>query len=714
MEKSCVHYFISFLLAFAICPSVGVPALATENKTTAPCNVDAENDTFGETKSIYELFFEYEYNANQVFRYDSPTIPVDFYIKGLRKGQTCSLSVSSSLDIKSTLLRNANIYSSSNNHVELDITFSDDDASTMNRSTPDISINYIAITADSELEDTIPCTLTMYVLNSPYGVFVSYVDEEQVREYYYQWMYENSIIEEAEYDAFLDTRGLTTTIDEQTYKDALSNLGKARSVQATEVYLIYTITASGNMLTVSGEMNWTDIYGAAHPLKNVLVEIVDEDVAVDDVVATTTTNASGKFSATFANQTGAAENGGCDIFVRAYAKSSNVTVETTLLGKTYALETPVTQDVTASVGTIYQLLPPCDTANAFQIHQAANVGAQYVRDLSGTAPANCDFNYPYSDSKSSKYNGFGVEVTSSAYYSWDVILHEYGHFIQDIYNMGDNPGGTHYINSNMIDFYSTDEDHSYKLSKAKDHGCRIAWAEGWATYFGVAAQVHQDVASMGVPYAGDASYDDVYKNIHYDSEASSGCGEGNELAVTCVLWDLMDSSSTTGAKSEAYDNVSLGHATVWNYTVDSSAKTFSDFMEYVYSQVSSSNYRNIGSILGKQKITPDTLKTNGSTSTNYSISSDAPPTFGWTATIGSTQCADRYMVQIYDLSMNLITSSLVSTSVQSLTISKGDWEKIKANYSNGFYWCIQVTPSSEPATGPYYSQIIRCYLSDIL
>lgn len=660
---------------------------------------------------ITELFFEYEYDTTQVFRYDSTTIPVDFHIEGLRKDQTCSLSVNSSLEIKNTTLRNADVYSSSKNHVDLDITFSDDNASARNGSTSDISIDYIAITASSELEGTIPCTLTMYVLNSPYGVFVSYVGEEQVRDYYYQWMYENTIIEEAEYEAFLDTKGLTTTIDEQTYKAALNNTGSTRSVQATKVYVNYTITKSGSNLTVSGTMTWTDSNGTSHPLKNVEVEIVDDDVTFDDVVATTTTNSSGNFSATFANQTGNAENGGCDIFVRANAKSSNISVKTTL-GVTHGLKTPTTQDVTASVDTIYQVLNPCDAANAFQIHQAAIVGAQYVKSLSGTAPANCNFKYPYTDSQSNNYNGSSIEITSSAYYSWDIILHEYGHYIQDVYNIEDNPGGSHVISANIIDTFINDK--GYSLSKAKDYGCRLAWAEGWATYFGVAAQVHQNVASLGVPGAGDAAYNNMYKNWSYNNETSQGCGEGNELAVTCVLWDLMDSSSTTGSSSESYDTLSLGHGTVWNYTVNSGATTFSDFMDYVYSSLSTSNYRNVGNILGRQNITAKSLKTNGSTSTSYYFSSDTPPTFSWTAASGSTHCTDSYVLQIYDTSMNLIYSITISAGTVSHTLSETRWENLKTNYSGGFYWCVKVTPSSTPATGPYYSQFIRCYLTNIL
>jgi hypothetical protein len=656
------------------------------------------------------LFFKYEYDTTQGFRYDSKSIPVDFFITGLRKGQMCVLSVSSSLDVTTTL-RAANSFNSANNHVDLDLSFSDNADTMRNKDTCDLSVDYITITASSESSEIIPCTLTLYILNTLHGVFVSYNSEEQVKELYYLWMFENDLIDEVEYNAFLNTKGLAVLVDEQTYYQMLNCATGTRSVQATKVAMNYTITQSGNNLIVSGAITWSDSSGAFHPLKNIQVEIVDDDVTFDDVVATTTTNSTGNFSATFTNQTGTAENGGCDIFVRAYPKSSNISVKTTS-NANYSYKSPTTQNVATSVDTIYSVLNPCDTANAFQIHQAAIVGAQYVKTLSGSAPSNCNFRYPYTDSQASNYNHSYIEITSSAYYSWDIILHEYGHYIQDIFNIENNPGGDHTISYNMIDVYF--DDLGYSLSKAKDYGCRLAWAEGWATYFGVAAQVHQKVYNLGIPGAGDAGYDDFVGDFRFDNESRTGRGEGNELAITCVLWDMMDSSSTTGSVSEAHDSLSLGHATVWNYTVNSGAKTFSEFIDYVYANLSTTNYRNIGDILGRQNITAKTLQTNNSTSKNYHFSSDAPPTFNWVRSNGSTHCTDSYALEIYDTSMNLIYSISISSGATSHTLSSTRWNNLKTNYGGGFYWCVKATPLSTPATGPYYSQFIRCYLTDIL
>lgn len=691
---------ISALLVLSIVASFNV------NSSAAGSTDEISFDK--EFSPIIELFFEYDYDINQAFWYEDTMIPVGFDIMGLEKNQTCSLTVDSSLNITSVAERNVNNYDSLNNHATMEFSF--DDTASVQRFDSDPAVDYIKITASSEQYRTIPCTLTMYVLNSSYGVFVSYIGEEHVRDFYYQWMFDNEIIGEAEYSAVLETKGLTTTIDEEAYFTAVNSAGTARSVLETKVYVEYNITKSGTNLVVAGTLTWSDINGKTHPLQQAKVEIVDDDVTVDDIVATTYTNTSGNFSVTFANQTGASENGGCDIFVRAYPQSSNITV-TTILGGSYSLKTPVTMDVTGNVGTIYQVLNPCDTAKSFQIHQAAIVGAQYVKSLSGTTPANCNVRYPQSDSQSNSYKLSAIWINASTYYSWDVILHEYAHYIQDVYNTENNPADGHNPDSNLIDMYVSN---GSSLSVAKDKGCRLAWGEGWATYFAVSAQIHQGIAGLGIPGAGDASFDDLYGNWFRNCETELGRGEGNEMAVTCVLWDLADSTSWNGSKTETHDSLSLGYQAVWNYTLGSGGTTLSNFVNYVYSKLSTTNYCSVGSILAKQNITADALRTNNSVSTNYYFSSDIAPTFSWTAAKGSVKCIDNYELQIYDTSLKPIYTISIASGATSYTLSDVIWKNLKTNYSGGFYWCVKTTPSATPATGPYFPQFIRCYLTNIL
>src|SRR2546425_10971704 len=54
-------------------------------------------------------------------------------------------------------------------------------------------------------------------------------------------------------------------------------------------------------------------------------------------------------------------------------------------------------------------------------------------------------------------------------YDDDVILHEYGHFMAKVFSQNDSLGGTHFLT-----------DHTQDI--------RLAWSEGWATFFSSAAR----------------------------------------------------------------------------------------------------------------------------------------------------------------------------------------------------------------------------------
>lgn len=114
-----------------------------------------------------------------------------------------------------------------------------------------------------------------------------------------------------------------------------------------------------------------------------------------------------------------------------------------------------------------------------------------------------------------------------------VILHEYGHFLEDQFSKTDSPGGSHNGNS-IID-------------------PRLAWSEGFANFFGVLVNAHFN--------SGDLRYRDSYGNsnsavrgvlFNYNVETNSPArdvattsGEGNfrEFAIARALWDATDRSA---------------------------------------------------------------------------------------------------------------------------------------------------------------------------
>lgn len=127
--------------------------------------------------------------------------------------------------------------------------------------------------------------------------------------------------------------------------------------------------------------------------------------------------------------------------------------------------------------------------------------------------------------------GQAGNVTSSDMDHFDdsVIIHEYAHFIEDVFGEPDSPGGSHNADS-IVD-------------------PRLAWGEGWANFFQAAVTgnaVYRD--TYGTPDCTSAcagtyfneSIDPVGTPPN-DAPTQGALGEGNfrEFSVTRMLWDVI-------------------------------------------------------------------------------------------------------------------------------------------------------------------------------
>lgn len=141
----------------------------------------------------------------------------------------------------------------------------------------------------------------------------------------------------------------------------------------------------------------------------------------------------------------------------------------------------------------------------------------------------------------------GVEGdTNSAdmdHFDNSVIIHEYGHFIEDQYGNPDSPGGSHNGNA-VID-------------------PRLAWGEGWANFFQAAVldnPVYRDtyghvdcgIDCTGAWFGGDIDMDPSGTPA---MDATTDVGEGNfrEFSVARLLWDaIKDSGGPVSPFSELW------------------------------------------------------------------------------------------------------------------------------------------------------------------
>lgn len=136
----------------------------------------------------------------------------------------------------------------------------------------------------------------------------------------------------------------------------------------------------------------------------------------------------------------------------------------------------------------------------------------------------------YLSGTSSLYIGGGengdTEYTDMDHFDNSVIIHEYGHFIEDLYGKPDSPGGSHDANS-IID-------------------PRLAWGEGFANYFQAAVlgidyyrdtAGHVDCSGTNCTSASTLNLDPT-SGSYNDKPTELGEGNFREFSVARLLYDV--------------------------------------------------------------------------------------------------------------------------------------------------------------------------------
>lgn len=145
-----------------------------------------------------------------------------------------------------------------------------------------------------------------------------------------------------------------------------------------------------------------------------------------------------------------------------------------------------------------------------------------------------------------------VDNSDTDHFDDIIVLHEYGHFIEDIYSGSDSPGGSHNGNA-IID-------------------PRLAWSEGWATYF--ATQIadypfYQDTSGNIDGTTSNLIYYNIDKNFPIrDPQAAyaqtQGEGVFREFAVSRALLDATDADCVTcGTSDYDSDGVQIPFSEFW-------------------------------------------------------------------------------------------------------------------------------------------------------
>ncbi len=470
---------------------------------------------------------------------------------------------------------------------------------------------------------------------------------------------------------------------------------------------IISPTAIGVVGSVSGTLKWTDDSGKTHPLVGARVKVT---ISGSWWSSTTYTNSTGYYNISY-NDIWYIGSGKPTVHI--YADGESVSVS-------YNGIYEKTNEFSGSSGDFvysYTFNPTSDgdMGKAMHLLQAGINYANYIEELNGGTPiTKCTFNYPSNPEKGCYYDGANNVFISSksnaegfptSYASWDVIGHEYGHHVQKCFGIAANPGGTHIINHNVIDDQynkkNTDGSNKYTLNEAKDRGLRLAWGEGWPTFWSTVAQstFSEDIKTINT--VGDLRYS-TYQNFYYDIDTYDAktngvsyeyLGDADEIAITSILYKLYSPTK------DEYDSFSISDKELWTITVASKPHYFSQFVQALYNY--GYNPHELGKLLSKYVIAISDITISNNSLDDY-------PIFNWSTYMGSEYLFyNNFDLAFVDSNGNEIfkKSNIISTGNKcQYALTKDEWVKIISSNGNTYYVYVIARQTNNYTSGNYYSE----------
>ncbi len=365
----------------------------------------------------------------------------------------------------------------------------------------------------------------------------------------------------------------------------------ARRAATIAVVMVAGTAASAGTLTILPvNLSFTHRLGGQVPARQIMLEVWElDDISGDDFVGNHVTGNNG-LSLITTNLDDGVLDSTLELYANVYARAPGFArVNARALGSTpYSYRSPGGAGYyNATIGTIndaVNLVSPDNTTfsgASFGILQPMVYTAQYFGAAFGISNTEIEVLYDSTDavpgtaSTGNFYMPIGlaenirlhdyINIDKGDWGSWDVIGHEYCHFIAQYQGLNPGYGGGHIIGNTNIPAGAT--------VAQKQRGVGLAWNEGIATF----------MYQMGVRQGINASFDNQLSSRDYDtwytdfdapgstagsdqvtfeydletigyhtrngmgalgqhltSAESRGQGEGDELPVQRVLWDLYD------------------------------------------------------------------------------------------------------------------------------------------------------------------------------
>jgi len=473
-----------------------------------------------------------------------------------------------------------------------------------------------------------------------------------------------------------------------------------RGLAALVVLLFVTAPSAFAQLftvNVSGTVNWTDGQGNLHAARDDQVQIVgDPPIGSPFIAGTASTDLNGNYTISFSSNAPGLNT--YQLQVLASNPAGYVSTDATV-GNTYVVPTP-TFGLGSGNNTINFNVP---NNNNSQTQSLAVVDGilttyQYAQDARPAAPAPVGVRFP---DTGTFFNG-AISVLTSDAFDQDVVEHEYGHYLQSIDNLANNPGGSHSWGATNIGLVQT----AGGVPLSKLAGIRLAWGEGSATFLGIASQFDNPVGHnlpTNLQNFGDTYFDDFGENVEGKVVNSSlnlagfdvvtntggtivstqvpGQGEGDEAPVARILWSISDTTA------QPWDRVQRGPVQVYQDLLAAAKanggtlQTLSQVNNYYLNTVAQNDRQrtNYGAIFQHYGISPSPT---GLLSTNPTLNAaNPPPTFTWSA--GNNGANETFNLIVWNsdptLSTRIINNFLIpAASGTSYTLTAAQWATVDA------------------------------------